>query len=152
VGVGSLPSLDGLRGVLADQWDGYPLQRQRVLDAIADAPAPTVVVTGDIHASAAGPLRSDPADPASPVIGAEFVGTSISSDNGDFGALFDSIFAPAFEYFQSARRGYVRCEFTPAAATATYVVVADATDPDSPTTVDASFELDPDRTFTRLPA
>jgi alkaline phosphatase D len=151
-GFTTVPSLDGLRGVLADQWDGYPAQRQRVLDAMAAAPAPTVVVTGDIHASAAGPLRGLAADPASPVVGAEFVGTSISSSNGDVGALLDDVFGPAFDYFQSTQRGYVRCEFTPDAATATYVVVTDAIDPDSPTTVDASFELDPDRTFTRLPA
>ena len=147
LGVGALPPLDGLRGVLADQWDGYPLQRQRVLDAIAEAPAPTVVVTGDIHASAAGPLRADAADPASAVVGAEFVGTSISSENGEFSGLLDSIFDPAFEYYQSAQRGYVRCEFTPAGATATYVVVQDATDPDSTTSTDATFELTPEREF-----
>ena len=149
VGLSSIPPLDGLRGVLADQWDGYPLQRQRVLDAMAGAMAPTVVLTGDIHASAAGPLHATAADPTSKVVGAEFVGTSISSENGTFTSLLDSIFRPAFEYYQSDRRGYVRCEFTPKAATATYVVVADARDPQSATSVDASFRVDPDRTFTR---
>jgi alkaline phosphatase D len=149
VGLASIPPLDGLRGVLADQWDGYPLQRQRILDAMAGAAAPTVVLTGDIHASAAGPLHATAADPTSKVVGAEFVGTSISSENGTLTTLLDAIFQPAFRYTQSAKRGYVRCRFTPKAATAAYVVVADARDPNSTTTVDATFRVDPDRTFTR---
>jgi alkaline phosphatase D len=147
LGVEEIPPLDGLRGVLADQWDGYPAQRQRLLDAMASAPAPTVVLTGDIHASGATPLRADPADPSSEVVAAEFVGTSISSDNGQFSGLFDAIYGPAFEYYQSSRRGYVRVEVTPETTTAAYVVVDDARDPESPTRVEATFDFDRDRTF-----
>jgi alkaline phosphatase D len=121
-----------------------------VLDAMAAAPAPTVVVTGDIHASAAGPLRALATDPDSPVVGAEFVGTSISSSNGDVGALLDDVFGPAFEYFQSERRGYVRTEFTADLATTDYVVVDDARDPDSTVRVDATFTVDRDRALTRV--
>jgi alkaline phosphatase D len=36
-----------------DAWDGYPAQRARILEAIAGAPAPVVVVTGDTHSSLA---------------------------------------------------------------------------------------------------
>lgn len=149
-GIESLPPLDGLRGVLADQWDGYPLQRQRILDAMAEAPAPTVVLTGDIHASGAGPLHAKAGDPSSKVVGAEFVGTSISSDNGGFTGLLDSIFGPAFEYYQGTKRGYLRVEVTPQWTRADYVVVEDAKVPDSPTRVDASFEVAKDGTFTRV--
>jgi alkaline phosphatase D len=149
-GIASLPPLDGLRGVLADQWDGYPKQRQRILDAMAAATAPTIVLTGDIHASAAGPLHASATDPASKVVGAELVGTSVSSDNGPLGSLLDAVYRPAFEYYQSDRRGYLRCEITPVATTATYVVVADARDPRSTTSVDATFRVEPDRAFTRV--
>jgi alkaline phosphatase D len=150
VGISNLPPLDGLRGVLADQWDGYPQQRDRVLAAIAASPAPTVVVTGDIHASAAGPVRASATDPASPVVGAEFVGTSISSDPGRNAPLLDAVFGPAFDYVQSARRGYVRLELTPTEALATYVVVDDARRQDSGTRTDAAFRFGSDRTFRRV--
>jgi alkaline phosphatase D len=150
VGIPALPPLDGLRGVLADQWDGYPQQRDRVLAAMAASPAPTVVVTGDIHASAAGPLRASATDATAPVVGAEFVGTSISSDAGRYAPLLDAVFGPAFDYVQSARRGYLRLELTPTEALATYIVVDDARQADSATTTDASFRLGSDRTFSRV--
>ena len=148
-GVTDLPPLTGLEGVLADQWDGYPLQRQRIVDAMAEAETPTVVFTGDIHSSAAGPLRERSDDPTSPVVAAEFAGTSITSSNGAFTGLLDAIYEPNFDYYQSTRRGYLRCVVTKEEVNATYLVVDDATVPDSPTSTDARFTFSRDRTFTR---
>jgi alkaline phosphatase D len=96
-----------------DQWDGYVASRQRILDFLADRkPSNPVVITGDIHASGAGELKRSFTDPESPSVGAEFVGTSITS-------TFPESFVPIVEaalrdlpyakYFEGRRHGYVRC-------------------------------------------
>jgi alkaline phosphatase D len=96
-----------------DQWDGYVASRQRILDFFGQRkPSNPVVITGDIHASGAGDLKLNFTDPASPSVGTEFIGTSISS-------LFQESFVPIVEaalrdapyakYFEGRRHGYVRC-------------------------------------------
>ncbi len=64
-----------------DQWDGYPLARQRILDA-ASALRNFIVLSGDIHATgiAAVPASEQQLDRP---IGSEFVATGISSTIGD---------------------------------------------------------------------
>lgn len=103
--------------VYMDSWSGYPVARDRLLRALADhAPGRSVVVTGDIHANYVGNLRTgfDQAD--RPVIGAEFVGTSISSggDGQDVSSYFYpyKLAAPESLKWHSARRGYLSCRAT----------------------------------------
>lgn len=64
-----------------DAWDGYPAQRARVLDAIAAAPSPVVVVTGDTHATLAFDLPGPDYDAASQrgAIGVEWGTSAVSS-------------------------------------------------------------------------
>lgn len=63
-----------------DGWDGYAPSRQRLLATAAQRQVPGLVVLGgDVHAHYVGELRPDYDDPRSPVVGAEFCGTSISS-------------------------------------------------------------------------
>ena len=63
-----------------DGWDGYAPSRQRLLATAAQRRVPGLVVLGgDVHAHYVGELRADYDDPRSPVVGAEFCGTSISS-------------------------------------------------------------------------
>ncbi|CAL9537542.1 alkaline phosphatase D family protein [Streptomyces sp. enrichment culture] len=64
-----------------DAWDGYQAERNALLREFRRVANP-VVLTGDRHLTMVSDLRTDFADPRSPVVGAEFVGTSISS-NGD---------------------------------------------------------------------
>ncbi|MER5996575.1 alkaline phosphatase D family protein [Streptomyces viridosporus] len=64
-----------------DAWDGYQAERNALLEEFARVRNP-VVLTGDRHLTMVGDLKADFADPDSAVVGAEFVGTSISS-NGD---------------------------------------------------------------------
>ncbi|MFE6359757.1 alkaline phosphatase D family protein [Streptomyces sp. NPDC057806] len=64
-----------------DAWDGYQAERNRFLKEFRSVRNP-VVLTGDRHLTMVSDLKEDFADPASAVVGAEFVGTSISS-NGD---------------------------------------------------------------------
>ncbi len=69
-----------------DQWDGYPVERRRVLDHLSERGIrDAVFLTGDIHSAWACDL---PADPATyPATGAslatELVCTSVTSDNLD---------------------------------------------------------------------
>ena len=73
-------SRDGEPTVSMDRWDGYPEAQGRLLSFLDQArPANPVVLTGDIHSNWAADLKADPRDPASSVVGAELVGTSISS-------------------------------------------------------------------------
>ncbi|WP_328871351.1 alkaline phosphatase D family protein [Streptomyces sp. NBC_00287] len=64
-----------------DAWDGYQAERNQFLQEFKSVRNP-VVLTGDRHLTMISDLKEDFADPASAVVGAEFVGTSISS-NGD---------------------------------------------------------------------
>jgi alkaline phosphatase D len=103
-----------------DQWDGYPLARQRVVDFLAAREERnTVILTGDIHASGAGWLPGQtPGNPStySDPIASEFVATGISSSSFDEGtaSLVELLFQsyPHIEYFEAVSRGYVRHEVT----------------------------------------
>ncbi|GAA2395106.1 alkaline phosphatase D family protein [Streptomyces coeruleofuscus] len=64
-----------------DAWDGYQAERNRFLQEFKKVRNP-VVLSGDRHLTMISDLKVDYADPDSAVVGAEFVGTSISS-NGD---------------------------------------------------------------------
>ncbi|MET7699822.1 alkaline phosphatase D family protein [Streptomyces sp. NPDC005485] len=64
-----------------DAWDGYQAERNALLDEFTSIRNP-VVLSGDRHLTMVSDLKRDYADPDSGVVGAEFVGTSISS-NGD---------------------------------------------------------------------
>jgi alkaline phosphatase D len=64
-----------------DAWDGYQVERNALMREFAQVRNP-VVLTGDRHLTMVSDLKKDFADPRSAVVGAEFVGTSVSS-NGD---------------------------------------------------------------------
>jgi alkaline phosphatase D len=62
-----------------DQWDGYPAQRDRLLQHLVDIGVDNLVVlTGDIHFAAIGNIRAGERGTGTPV-GVELVATSISS-------------------------------------------------------------------------
>ncbi|MFI9805709.1 alkaline phosphatase D family protein [Streptomyces sp. NPDC052301] len=93
-----------------DAWDGYQAERGALLEEFADIRNP-VVLSGDRHLTMISDLKEDFADPDSDVVGAEFVGTSISS-NGDqdqaaFHAQWDPLKAdnPHWKLID-AHRGY----------------------------------------------
>ncbi len=73
----------------ADAWDGYPVERDRLLQAVQEKNLPNIVfVTGDIHSSSAADISRNPFDTAmyTPTTGkgslaAEFVTPSITSAN-----------------------------------------------------------------------
>jgi alkaline phosphatase D len=63
-----------------DAWDGYVADRNTVLATAADRNVHNlVVITGDRHHNYAANLRPDYSAPESPVVAAEFTGTSITT-------------------------------------------------------------------------
>lgn len=100
-----------------DIWDGYPFERQQLLDFMAERSTPNpVVLTGDIHSNWAADLKQDFDDENSATIGSEFVGTSITSggdgrDSSDYG---NSLMAnnPHVKFY-NGQRGYLRATLTP---------------------------------------
>jgi alkaline phosphatase D len=91
-----------------DGWDGYPAARERLLEALAKSGAQNpVVLGGDVHASYVSDLHRRPADRDSPVVAAEFCGTSISA-SGATAAMVAQIREanPHIRHADPTRRGY----------------------------------------------
>lgn len=113
------PRVAGLQIRNVDAWDGYVAARNRLLGSVLDDEiANLVVLSGDIHSSWVADLKADFADPASPTVGTEFVGTSISSDfSPEFIPIIEAaLLDPAnahVKFFDGASHGYVRCSITP---------------------------------------
>ncbi|MGI5212115.1 alkaline phosphatase D family protein [Plantactinospora sp. CA-290183] len=99
-----------------DNWDGYRVQRRRLLEYFGSGQVDNpVVLTGDRHCTWVCDLKPDFDDPASPVVAAEITGTSITSGgNADpvaFHRTYDPIMAesPHWKYIDN-QRGYVVCD------------------------------------------
>jgi alkaline phosphatase D len=132
-----------------DQWDGYPADRDRVLQHVVDAGVDNfVVLTGDIHFAGIGNLLAPavagaPAETVRPTIGAEFVASSISSSGNVPEAaapIVQSI--PTIVDIELAHRGWVKHTVTPESWTADYRIVEDSTNPASPSTTYRRFVVD----------
>jgi alkaline phosphatase D len=97
--------------VVVDTWDGYAGERQTVLEALGTTADNLVVLTGDFHSAAVAELRADPFDPSLPVVGTEFMASSISSSFFDDDATVESLVTgaltanPHLKWFD-AQRGY----------------------------------------------
>jgi alkaline phosphatase D len=126
-----------------DQWDGYVASRQRILDFLGGRkPSNPVVITGDIHASGAGDLKLNFGDPASPSVGTEFIGTSISSTFPEsFIPLVEAAVreTPYAKYFEARRRGYVRCTLDAKEWRSDYRYVSTTKQPEATIETGASF-------------
>jgi alkaline phosphatase D len=134
-----------------DNWDGYQASRRRFTDFLAQRrPANPVVVTGDRHATWACDLTTDFADPAAPIVGAEIVGTSISSGGNADRAIFEAVYglikaeSPHWKYINN-ERGYIRGVIDPAAYTADLRVVDTVLAPAATVATRASFLVESDR-------
>lgn len=68
-----------------DQWDGYPVERQKILNAIEDNQVDNfLVVTGDFHSSLGLEVYKEPLDLSgypNGVLGVEYVVQSVTSSN-----------------------------------------------------------------------
>lgn len=126
-----------------DPWSGYPAARDRLLawmDSRKDRNF--VILTGDIHANFVMDVHRDMDRPGSPVVGTEYIGTSITSGR-DGSERWPSLRqyetqVPSMK-FHNNRRGYVRCLVTPDAWHADYRTVPYVMRPDAPVETAASF-------------
>ncbi len=126
-----------------DIWDGYPHERQALLDLLREAGTPNpVVLTGDIHSNWAANLLQDFDDENSAVIGSEFVGTSITSggdgsDSTDYGSALLAN-NPHVKFYNS-QRGYVSATLTRDLWRSDYKVLPLVTEAGAPISVRKTF-------------
>jgi len=98
-----------------EKWDGYPVDRQKVLDFIAARRLTnTVVITGDVHVNFVRNVPPDHIQLDAPPIATEFIGTSISS-GGDrtLSTVFGGNANNPHLRFSDSHHGYVRCIVKP---------------------------------------
>lgn len=129
-----------------DAWSGYPVARDRLLQALGDrAPGRSVVITGDIHSNWVNDLRRGFDRPDRPVIATEFVGTSISS-GGDGADAWRGVAEVTDEnphvHWHNARRGYVRCAVRPDTWRADYRIVPYVSRPGAPVSTASSWRCE----------
>lgn len=128
-----------------DQWDGYPVARQRLLDFFKDEQLENVVViSGDLHVGGLGDLGAIAEDEESPVVAAEIVTTSMSSNGSVPPETVEALIMdlPRIKYFNAHSRGYVSHEITPAVYTVRCFMMETALEPESEGTVEAEFFID----------
>jgi alkaline phosphatase D len=99
-----------------DKWTAYQPDVEALFQFLATRrPSNPIVLSGDIHSSWACDLKAKPHEAASPVLGSEFVGTSISSgrDGTDISPRNQVVLAEnPHVKFHNGQRGYVRCTVT----------------------------------------
>ena len=75
---------DDMQGPDFDQWDGYPAERDALLEHILEHDMDNVVVlSGDVHVSLALELHRNPFDSTDHTLAVEFVTPSLTSQNLD---------------------------------------------------------------------
>ncbi len=129
-----------------DKWSGYVEPRNRLLDFLGRRrPSNPVVITGDIHSNWAADLKTDFDKEDAPVVGTEFVGTSISSGGDGSDTQLNTARRleenPHIKFF-NAQRGYVRSVLTPERWQTDYRVLAAVTQPDAAVGTRASFVVE----------
>ncbi len=113
-----------------DQWDGYPAERKRVYDYIAQNNIKDVVfLSGDIHSSWANDLPHPDSTYVSSTgagsIATEFIGSSITS-SANVPASSGAIMAadPWFKYIDFTKRGYLLFDVNKTRAQGDYIHVS----------------------------
>ncbi|SDF66096.1 alkaline phosphatase D [Blastococcus aurantiacus] len=139
-----------------DQWDGYPVERARVLGHLRDRGIrDTVFLTGDIHSGWACDLPIDgltyPVNGNS--VGVELVCTSVTSDNLDditnspprtTSRAVETAFKasnPHIRYLDFDSHGFSVLQVTPAGAQMDWYVLTDRTDPNAAAVHSVSYRV-----------
>jgi alkaline phosphatase D len=135
---------DGIDSFSTDDWDGYPANRQRLLQHIYDRKVSNpVVLSGDLHSFLANDLKLDFDDQASPIVATEFAGTSISSYGPPYALIAQALpDNPHVHFFDSRRRGYVVVDLAPQEMQVRMRVVSDAQDPKASIATFKSFAVE----------
>ena len=112
----------GGRRFFVDPWDGYVIDRQRILNVVKPL-GNTVVITGDKHQNSVRNVPESYLDIGGPAAATEFVGTSISSE-GDGGGTPARAADNPHILWENFRRGYVRAIVEPARWTTEFRTVS----------------------------
>jgi alkaline phosphatase D len=134
-------------GFWTDDWNGYPANRQRLLRHIHDSGvANPVVLGGDIHSFWTNDLKLDFADPRSPVVATEFVGTSISAHGPSY-KKFRSYLPdnPHVRFFESRKRGYAIVDLDRKRMVTRFRALSNAQHPDATVSTLRSFTVEDGR-------
>lgn len=130
----------------SDNWNGYAPARDRLIGALVDRQvANPVVLTGDVHSFWVSDVKADFRDPASPTVGTEFVGTSISTPGTPPSLVTRLPENPHIKYYESRLRGYVRCTLDRTRWHTDFRVVDTVTDPDAPVRTLSSWAIEAGR-------
>ena len=117
----------------SDAWTGYPAARQRLLESLAAARSTNpVILSGDLHAFVVAGVRAVPENGDSPLVAAEFVTTSISSDSRPQGSLDEwRENNPHIQLMDGRQRGYLTARISKERMQVDLVAIDDANRPDS---------------------
>ncbi len=132
--------------VSMDSWDGYAPSRDRVVDSWVKAQVRNpVVLTGDVHAHWASEVLQDFRAPDSPVVGSEFVCSSITSGGDGYdeptGQHPWAAYNPNLKFWTNLR-GYVNTRITPDELRLDYRCVTRVKIPDQPVFTRARFVVE----------
>jgi len=132
------------RRAWTDGWDGYPAARQRLFQTWSEKRiANPVVLGGDVHSFNVNQLKLDFDDPASPVVGSEFVATSITSQAWSQERLNQYLpDNPHMLQTDSRFRGYARAEVTAKRMTVDLRAMESVATRDAPCSTLASFVVE----------
>ncbi|MET9120871.1 alkaline phosphatase D family protein [Streptomyces sp. NPDC004528] len=137
-----------------DAWDGYQAERNALMGEFARVRNP-VVLTGDRHLTMVSDLKADFADPDSDVVGAEFVGTSVSSGGDQDQTAFHTEWDPRMPdnphwKFIDAHRGYHLFDIGRDGVDATVRAPGTVLQPDSASSTLARLRVDAGKPGVRL--
>ncbi len=122
--------------VYSDGWSGYPVAKQRLLDALVrHKVANPVVLTGDVHAF----FVSEVKDERGRTVAAELMTTSACNSNTDKSKVLH--LNPHIRYHDGTHSGYMRCEVTAGRTRTDMVAIEDMRDPRTPRRVLATFDI-----------
>jgi alkaline phosphatase D len=139
----TLPALSFDAG--ADNWEGYVVERQLILDWLVEQGTPNpVVLTGDTHQHWVRNVPIDYRDLTSRPVATEFLGSSISAGGDPGDELIRRFEVPNNPHMllQDNDRGYVRCTLTPETWTSEYRIVDTVRQPQATASTLATFAIE----------
>lgn len=137
--------VDG-EALCTDEWDGYPVERRKLLNVVAERRGGTVILSGDVHSSWAFETRNDPTLPpvavevVTPAVSSTPMGDQLPAVERAAEQLADGV--PNHVWHDLHHHGYVRLDVRPDRVRADWFGVGDD-DPAAMPNLLASWEVDP---------
>ena len=135
---------DGNPGSWSDGWDGYAPTRERILDTVERRkPDNFISLGGDMHSWWVGDLKPRFNREDSPVVGSEFVTTSITAHSYAYNRFSRMLpDNPHIKFFDDRKRGHTFMDVTKDRWTATLRAMDSVYDPDSGATTHGTWVVE----------